>query len=61
MRADINASEIARRLGFELTQAFIEGVLGVPHVRKERTSVYWREADWPALCDALVKHVQSLR
>lgn len=60
-RADINASEIARRLGFALTQAFIEGVLGVPHVRKERDSVYWREADWPALCDALVKHVQALR
>lgn len=59
-RADINASEIARRLGFALTQAFIEGVLGVPHVRKERTSVYWREADWPRICHALAQHVIAL-
>ena len=47
---------ISERLGFTLTEGFLE-TLGFPPAARERAARLYHESDWPAICDELVVHV----
>ncbi len=50
---------IAARLGFTLTQAFIEGALKLPSSGREKSAVLWHETEWPNIKAALVRHIEA--
>lgn len=61
---DINVTEINRRLsGVTVTAAFIEQKLSIPGERSTANvrATWWQEAQWPAICDALVAHITTAR
>lgn len=47
---------ISERLGFMLTEGFLE-TLGFPPAARERAARLYHESDWHAICDELVAHV----
>lgn len=47
---------ISERLGFTLTEGFLE-TLGFPPAARERAARLYHESDWPTICDELVAHV----
>lgn len=52
---------ICERLGFQLRGDFIEVTLGILGSRLLSGSrVLWHEEDFPAICDALIKHIKAV-
>jgi putative phage-type endonuclease len=63
-RPPMTTGALCDRLGFTVTAAFVSE-LGIapapgPEGAKGRAGTYWREADFAAICDALVLHLQRL-
>lgn len=56
----VSLGKIAQRLGFTLTQAFVEGTLGIPSTGRDKRAVLWRESQWLEIKAALVRHVEAL-
>lgn len=59
-RPHISTGKIGERLGFKLTQEFIETELGVMHYAQDKRAVLWREAQWPEIKAALVRYITNL-
>jgi putative phage-type endonuclease len=55
----LRLSQIAERLGFNLTSDFLR-TLGFEPAGRERAAVLYRESDWPLILVALVRHITSL-
>jgi len=58
--ATVSLGKIGQRLGFTLTQAFVEGTLGIPSTGRDKRAVLWRESQWLEIKAALVRHVEAL-
>ena len=58
--ATVSLGKIAQRLGFTLTQAFVEGTLGIPSTGRDKRAVLWRESQWLEIKAALVRHIEAL-
>lgn len=56
----LRIGEIANRLGFGVTEHFLR-MLGFTPSGKEGASKLYHEHEWPAMCDALIAHVQAAR
>lgn len=54
-----SVGDMGRRLGFLITQAFIEQTLKVMHSGRPRGRPLWKHEEWLLICDALVKRVQE--
>jgi hypothetical protein len=57
--ADINTSEISRRVGFTLPAAFIADTLGIPPRRKIKAAHVWDASDFETIRAALVAHINA--
>lgn len=57
--ATIKLGQITERLGFNLTADFLAG-LGFSPVATEKAAKLYREADFPAICAALVAHISNV-
>jgi putative phage-type endonuclease len=57
--ATMRLGQIGTRLGFALTSDFLH-TLGFEPVGRERAAVLYREADFPRICAALVRHITSI-
>lgn len=55
----ITLGMIHERLGITVSQKFLSG-LGIHGTTKQKAVLY-RASDWPAICDAIAKHVTGLR
>jgi predicted phage-related endonuclease len=55
----LRLGQIAERLGFVLTADFL-GSLGFTPAGKDRAAVLFHEADFPAMCAALVRHISAI-
>lgn len=51
---------ICERLGLTVTRAFLESI-GINPVGTDKNAVLFAESDWPAICDAIISHVQHKR
>lgn len=58
-RPPINLTEIARRLGFPLTRAFIEDTLGIAPSMTVKASVLWPGSAWASIKAKLGKHIEG--
>lgn len=56
----IKLGDITARLGFTLTADFLQS-LGFDPVGQERAAKLYRASDFPAICSALVRHIQSVQ
>lgn len=56
----IKLGDITGRLGFTLTADFLQS-LGFDPVGQERAAKLYRASDFPAICSALVRHIQSVQ
>jgi predicted phage-related endonuclease len=56
----LRVGEIANRLGFGMTAAFLR-TLGFEAASKEGAATLYHEQDFPAMCNALVNHIQAVR
>lgn len=54
----IKLGDINGRLGFNLTGDFLRSI-GFEAVGRERAAVLYRAADFPAICSALINHIQQ--
>lgn len=54
----LRLGQIAERLGFALTADFL-GSLGFTPAGKDRAAVLFHEADFPAMCAALIRHITA--
>ena len=54
----IKLGDINGRLGFNLTGDFLRSI-GYEAVGRERAAVLYRAADFPAICSALINHIQQ--
>lgn len=54
----IKLGDINGRLGFNLTADFLR-TIGFEAVGRERAAVLYRAADFPAICSALINHIQQ--
>ena len=52
---------MAERLGFALRADFLSDKMGFSPKATEGNAKLYDEADWPAICDALMDHVWSVR
>lgn len=59
-RPPINLGMIGDRLGFKLSRDFIEGELGIAASHQVKASVFWTEAQWPAITAALIRHIKGV-
>jgi predicted phage-related endonuclease len=64
-RAPMTTGTLCERLGFIVSAEFVRS-LGItpatpPANVKGRAGTYWREADFPLICDALCAHLASVR
>jgi hypothetical protein len=55
----LRIGEIANRLGFGITAAFLR-TLGFEPAGKEGASVLFHESQFPAICNALIDHIQNV-
>lgn len=55
----IKLGDICARLGFTVTAAFLESI-GILPAGKDRTSVLYRDGEFPAICHALITHIQAI-
>ena len=53
----LKLGEINARLGFTLSADFLAQLGFVAH--QERSSRLYHERDWPGICGALARHIQS--
>ena len=53
----LKLGEINARLGFTLSADFLAKLGFVAH--QERSSRLYHERDWPGICGALARHIQS--
>jgi hypothetical protein len=58
--ANLNLGAISARLGFTVSAAFLADSLGITHSRTDKASKLYRESDWPLICAALVRHVNTV-
>lgn len=57
-RPPITTGELCERLGFTVTAAFVQRLGTVPAPTPDRKSgIWWHEADFTAICNALVLHI----
>jgi putative phage-type endonuclease len=56
----IKLGDIGSRLGFTLSADFL-GSLGFEAVARERSAMLYRASDFPRICAALVRHIQSVQ
>lgn len=57
----LNAGHICKRLGFVLTVDFITNDLGIPPTTTEKRATLWTEAQFQAICLALIEHIAKVR
>lgn len=55
----LRLGQIAERLGFSLTADFLAS-LGFGAAGRERAAVLYHEADFPAMCAALIRHITAV-
>jgi len=55
----LRLGQIAERLGFSLTADFLAS-LGFAATGRDRAAVLYREADFPSMCAALIRHVTAV-
>ncbi|WBS00251.1 YqaJ viral recombinase family protein [Pseudoduganella sp. SL102] len=56
----LRLGQIGTRLGFNLTAEFL-GTLGFASAGRDRAAVLYHEADFPAICAALIDHIDHVR
>jgi len=56
----LRLGQIAERLGFSLTADFLAS-LGFAAAGRDRAAVLYHEADFPAICTALIGHITNVR
>ncbi|TWI69023.1 hypothetical protein IP91_00088 [Pseudoduganella lurida] len=56
----LRLGQIGTRLGFSITAAFLT-TLGFTAAGRERAAVLYHEADFPAICAALIDHIDAVR
>ncbi|WP_018865090.1 lambda-exonuclease family protein [Thioalkalivibrio sp. ARh3] len=59
--ATLKIGDITARLGLTLNGDFIESTLGIPAAEKKGRAVLYRERDFDAICDALIRHIAYVR
>lgn len=59
--ASLKLGTITERLGFALTADFLANTLGFAPAATDRASKLYHEADFPHICAALVRHVESVQ
>lgn len=62
-RATLNLSAIKERFGpgFNVTGDWLANTLGVKHRESPRSSLMYYPSDFKRICDALMKHIQTIR
>jgi hypothetical protein len=62
-RPPLTTGALSERLGFIVAAGFIErlGITPAPRPEGSKSGTFWRAADFPAICDALVAHINSVR
>lgn len=56
----LRLGQIGTRLGFTLTADFLR-TLGFEHAGRDKAAVLYHEADFPAICAALIDHIDHVR
>ena len=56
----LRLGQIGERLGFSLTADFLS-TIGFAAAGRERSAVLYHEADFPAICNALIDHITEVR
>lgn len=56
----LNLGTICARLGFNVTQQFLEQVLRMPPAGKEKAARLYTESDWATICRRLRAHIATL-
>ncbi|WP_019558519.1 lambda-exonuclease family protein [Thioalkalivibrio sp. ALE12] len=59
--ATLKIGDITARLGLTINGEFIESTLGIPAAEKKGRAVLYRERDFDAICDALIRHIAYVR
>lgn len=59
--ATLNIGTMVERLGFQITAAFVIETLGIQPRHVERRAQLYYPSDWRRICDALVKHIGTVR
>lgn len=57
----IKLGDIGKRLGFNLTEAFVTETLRIAPKGKERAACIYKASHFTRICDALIAHIQSVR
>lgn len=57
----IKLGDIGKRLGFNLTEAFVTETLRIAPKGKERAACIYPASHFARICDALIAHIQSVR
>lgn len=52
----MNTGDVSRRIGLTITAELLQE-LGFEPAGRDKRAVLWDEADYPAMCDALGKHI----
>lgn len=58
--ATLNMGAICTRLGFTLTAAFVSESLGIQPAATDKQAKLFRESQFPAICEALVRHIAAV-
>ena len=57
--AELNTSEINERLGGVKVTGELLVELGIPPTRREKRAMYWDEAKFAEICDAIMCHIRA--
>lgn len=58
--ATLNMGAICSRLGITMTAAFVSESLGIQPAATDKQAKLFRESQFPAICDALVRHIAAV-
>lgn len=57
--AELNTSEINERLGGVKVTGELLVELGIPPTRREKRAMYWDEAKFAEICEAIMRHIRA--